>query len=279
LAWRQIVDDLLRHKRERWNGLARAGVAYSVLWMDLDEASARGRVDPLGLLGDVAGKRVLCLAGGGGQQSAAFGLLGARVTVFDLSDEMLARDRAAAAHYQIALETMQGDAQDLAVLADEAFDIVWQAHSLPFMPRLDRVYDGVRRILRTGGVYHLSGWNPLAHGAFERWTGQGYLLNEGYTEGAETISGDGCWKVVDAQGQVQRVPGPREFRHTLTDVVNGLIARGFLLLDVHEEPQGRADAAPGTWDHFCALAPPWLCIWAVRQPALMEQALAEGRGR
>jgi 2-polyprenyl-3-methyl-5-hydroxy-6-metoxy-1,4-benzoquinol methylase len=49
----------------------------------------------------VKGKDVLCLASSGGQQSAAFGVLGANVTVFDLSENMLKKDVATAKHYGI----------------------------------------------------------------------------------------------------------------------------------------------------------------------------------
>ncbi len=264
------MDDLARHNRQRWNGLAAAGVQYSRPWLDLNETNARERVDPNGLLGELRGKRVLCLAAGGGQQSAAFGLLGADVTVFDLSDEMLARDEAAARHYGLAVRTIQGDARDLSLLAGNDFDVVWQAHSLSFIPEIDRLYDSVVRVLRPGGVYHLSSCNPLAYGADERWTGTGYMLREGYVEGAEAVCGDGCWDIVDGQGRAKRVAGPREFRHTLTATMNGLIGRGFVFLDVHEEPLGRPEAEPGSWDHFCSIAPPWLVIWAVLRVDLLK---------
>ena len=56
---------------------------------DLDERKARERINPYGVLKEVAGKDVLCLASGGGQQSAAFGVLGARVTVFEDRDGTL----------------------------------------------------------------------------------------------------------------------------------------------------------------------------------------------
>ena len=62
--------------------------------------------------------------------------------------------------------------------------------------------------------------------------------------------------------------GPREFRHTLTAILNGLIRRGFFLLDVHEEPHGDADAEPGSWEHFCSIAPPWLIVWAALRPEI-----------
>jgi SAM-dependent methyltransferase len=266
------MDELAKHNRKRWNELAEAGVQYSRPWLDLDLAKAQARVDPFGLLGDLRGRRVLCLAGGGGQQSAAFALLGAEVTVFDLSDEMLARDREAADHYGLEVQLMQGDARDLSALPTDGFDVVWQAHSLSFIPDLDVLFDGVARVLRPGGVYHLSGWNPVAYGADERWTGEGYLLAEGYAEGHEAVCGDGYWDIAGPEGQTRRVAGPREFRHTLTAILNGLIERGFVLLDVHEEPHGRADAEPGTWDHFCSVVPPWMMVWAAYRPDLVRQA-------
>ncbi|MBR4866319.1 MAG: hypothetical protein IKU11_06505 [Clostridia bacterium] len=43
--------------------------------------------------GNTAGKRVLCLAGAGGLQGPIFAAAGARVTVVDLSDKMLEKDR------------------------------------------------------------------------------------------------------------------------------------------------------------------------------------------
>ncbi len=266
------MDELAKHNRERWNKLAAAGVQYSQPWLDLDEPTARQRVDSLGLLGDLKGRRVLCLAAGGGQQSAAFGLLGADVTVFDLSDEMLARDRQTALHYGLDIATVQGDVRDMSALSADGFDVVWQAHSLSFIPDINALLDGVVRVLRSGGMYHLSAWNPLAYGADERWTGEGYLLREGYVEGAEAVCGDGYWDITDADGNAKRVAGPREFRHTLTAMMNGLIRHGFVLMDVHEEPHGSADAEPGSWDHFCSIAPPWLVIWAELQPDLTQKA-------
>jgi len=247
-------------------------VEYSLPWLDLDESAARRRVDPLGLLGDLTGRSVLCLAAGGGQQSAAFGLLGSHVTVFDLSDEMLSRDRQAAVHYGLEVATIQGNVQDMSALPAAGFDVVWQAHSLSFIPDINALFDGVVRVLRPGGLYHLSAWNPLAYGADEQWTGKGYLLRDGYTEGAEAVCGDGYWDITDAEGETKRIAGPREFRHTLTAIMSGLIAKGFIFLDVHEEPLGRADAKPGSWDHFCHIAPPGLTVWATFRPDLIRLA-------
>ena len=73
---------------------------------------------PADILSDVEGKDVLCLASGGGQQSAVFGLLGAQVTVVDFSEKQLDGDRKAAAHYGYEVTTIQTDMRDLSGSAD-----------------------------------------------------------------------------------------------------------------------------------------------------------------
>src|SRR5688572_29413116 len=115
------MDELARFNKERWEALAEADISFSRPALDLDEAAARGLLDPHGVMGGVAGKDVLCLASGGGRQSAAFGLLGARVTVYDLSETQLSRDAEAAAHYGLRIDAIQGDMRDLARFAADSF--------------------------------------------------------------------------------------------------------------------------------------------------------------
>src|SRR5690349_17475888 len=117
------MDELARYNKERWEALAQAGVEYSRPFLNLDATSARQVVNAQGMLGEIAGKDVLCLASGGGQQSAAFALLGATVTVLDLSETQLARDQEAARHYNLPITIHQGDMRDLSRFADRAFDV------------------------------------------------------------------------------------------------------------------------------------------------------------
>ena len=127
-------DDVAQYNQERWEELAAQGLEYTRPILDLDAESALALVDPKGVAGDVSGKDVLCLAGAGGQQSAAFGILGAKVTVLDITETQLERDREAAAHYGIDVRTVQGDMRDLSVFDDGSFDLVHQAHSINFIP-------------------------------------------------------------------------------------------------------------------------------------------------
>jgi 2-polyprenyl-3-methyl-5-hydroxy-6-metoxy-1,4-benzoquinol methylase len=258
------MDDVARHNIARWAALSEADALFTRPWLDQTPESARASVDPEGLLGPLDGAAVLCLAGGGGQQSAAFALLGANVTVFDLSADQLERDRHAAKHYGIDVRTIQGDMRDLSPLGAAAFDVVYQPHSLGFVPDARLVFAQVARVLRPGGVYHFAIANPFYAGLSERdWNGEGYTLKLPYVDGAEVVTPDADW-VYPGGAPAGPVPECREYRQTLSKLLNGLVAHGFSLrhLSDSEHLHPDASAPPGTWDHRNAIAPAWLAIWA-----------------
>ncbi len=264
------MDELSGFNRKRWNGLVRAGVLYSRPKLDLDEESAREIVDENGLLGDVRGKRVLILAGGGGQQSAAFGLLGAQVTVLDLSDEQLAQDRRVADHYGLAPVLHQGDMRDLSRFGIDAFDIVFQPFSINFVPDVHPVFAGVERVLKEGGLYYVQWHNPYTQtfNADDYDPVRGFSSNSIYADGeidAVAIYGTDNWSVTQEDGTEIEVPGPREFRHTMRTFIKGLIASGFDILAFDEHRTWDDDPEPGSWEHYKAVSPPYLAFWTRRR--------------
>jgi SAM-dependent methyltransferase len=255
------MDELARFNKERWEAIAAANFIYTRPLLDLTPESARRLIDPYGLTGEVAGKRVLCLASGGGQQSAAFAVLGADVTVLDLSETQLERDRVALTHYGREGRLVQGDMRDLSAFESASFDIVWHSYSINFVPDVAPVFDGVRRVIRPGGLYRLRWQNPFVMGMDETtWNGEGYLMKRRYADGEVRFDTD-FWDVEDVDGTVRKVEGPREFNHTLSTVMNGLIRRGFNILGLWEDLVNPADAAPGTWDHFRSIAPTELMLY------------------
>lgn len=256
------MDDVAKQNMERWEALAAANVRFSRPILDFDEASASEFLDPHKVMPNPRGKDVLCLASGGGQQSAAFGLLGANVTVLDFSKTQLERDKQAADHYGLDIRLCQGDMRDLSCFPKEAFDIVYHAHSLNFIPNPSKVFDEVVRVLRCGGLYRLSYTNPFIHSMMgTKWHGSGYAVSQPYADGDEMMYKDPYWDIGDGKGNRNRVQGPREWRHGLSSIVNGLIDRGFVLLGMWEEQNGNPDAEPGSWPHFVAFFPPWLVLW------------------
>jgi SAM-dependent methyltransferase len=267
------MDDVLAYNTRRWEGLVRAQALFTRPWLDLTIESARERLDRWGLLGDVKGKRVLCLAGGGGQQSVAFALLGAHVTVFDASEGQLARDREAATEYGLCVNTCQGDMRDLSPFEDDGFDIVWQPYSLNFVPDCEVVFKSVARILREGGLYHFMAANPYACGlGTDDWTGAGYLIRRQYIEGAAIEYDDESWVYPESRGTREDIPGPREYRQTLEKLVNALSECDLVTWKLFEWAghDQTLDAPAGDWEHFTSYLPPWFWFWTFHRPGLSD---------
>jgi SAM-dependent methyltransferase len=263
------MDEIARYNYRRWQALVKANAVFTRPLLDLTPADAREIVDPYHMLGELAGRAVLCLAGGGGQQSVAFALLGAQVTVVDLSTAQLDRDREAAAHYGLTIAEIEADMRDLSVLDADSFDIVYQPYSLNFVPDVREVFAQVARVLKPGGSYFFNCANPFTLGLqASDWDGWGYPLRYPYLEGGAITSQDEPW-VFRGERQVEPIAGPREYRHALSTLVNGLIAAGFTLARLEEEYLGTPDphAEPGTTEHFTSVAPPWLRFWAAYRPA------------
>jgi SAM-dependent methyltransferase len=261
------MDEVAEYNVTRWRALAEGGALYTRPMLDLDAASAREWLDPGGWLGELEGRRVLCLAGGGGRESACFSLLGARVTVLDLSPEQLERDRLAAAHYGTRVETLRGDMRDLSALHGADFDLVWHAYSINFVPDPRAVFREVARVVRAGGLYRLMCANPSVLGAGPRdWDGRGYALWQEYTEGGPVTCVDEQW-VYEREPREQAPPG-REYRHGLGTLLGGLAEHGFRILRASEDVSTYPDpsAEPGTWPHFVSVVRPWLAFLSRYEP-------------
>jgi ubiquinone/menaquinone biosynthesis C-methylase UbiE len=259
-------DQIATVNKAWWERMVREGCGFTQPWLDLDpdlvRQHARGQLDavpepliemyPAHVLVSVEGKDVLCLATGGGQQSAIFGLLGACVTVVDLAEGQLAGDREAAAHYGYQVTTVEADMRDLSCLADGSFDLVYQAPAMAYVPDVRQVYAEVARVLRPGALYRVALTNPaVAFVDGESWDGEGYRICVPYAV-----------RRLDRAGE-----GAIEFRHLLSDIFNGLLAVGLSIEHVQEDPAHlRPDpsARPGSWDHILAYVP-WIFAIVARK--------------
>jgi ubiquinone/menaquinone biosynthesis C-methylase UbiE len=259
-----IQDEIAITNKRHWENAVKEGAGCTRPQLDLDVQAYRayregvtttlpamrppchGSADRM-VMADVRGKDVLCLAAGGGQQSAVFSLLGARVTVFDFAEGQLDGDRKAARHYGYEVTTIQGDMRDLSSLDDKSFDIVYGT-GMAFVPNAREVYKGVARVLRTGGLYRVNFTNPAVEFMdWRSWDGVGYRITVPYDERVERPEKEG-----DAI----------QFRHYMNDIFNGLLAQGFSIqhiedgfLDVPD-----LDAPPGTYEHWLAYMPRFVIV-------------------
>ena len=254
------MDEISQYNAHRWQALAAANALFTRPALDLDTESAQWMVNRRGDFDTLEGQSVLLLAGGGGKQSAAYALLGAQVTAFDLSQEQLQRDQQVAEHYQVEIETIQGDMRDLSALPKDHYDIVDQPYSLNFVPNATEVFAQVAQVIKPGGLYRFMCANPFVAGMTERDLHEdGYVLRRPYVQGERIVYEDQPWVYDQSQAKIDP---PQEFRQTLSSLIAGLRSNGFNIEKLHEDMAYSVDidAEPGTWEHFTAIVPPWFTI-------------------
>jgi SAM-dependent methyltransferase len=259
------MDKITEFNQSRWETLAKEEIIFSRPWKNLDRESARQKLDKMNLLGDVRGKKVLCLASGGGQQSVAFALLEADVTVLDFCETQLSRDRQAADAYGVSVKTIQGDMRDLSVFNQSEFDIVWQPPSINNVAEAGKVITEVARVTKPNGFYFLEFGNPFIKGMDERsFDGRGYPLTRFYIDGEQVEDDYAEWEIWDEEGKIKLVEGPKQFRHTFSTIINSLADGGFIIRRFWEHV-GSTDAEPGTWSHYTAVVPSTLGVWSEKK--------------
>ncbi len=260
------MDQISSTNRKRWNALARANVEWSQPFLDFTYERAKAYICRYNIIKDAARKNVLCLASGGGQDSVAFGLLGASVTVMDLSDIQLERDWKGAEHHNLRVQTIQGDMRDLSIFETNHFDIVWQPYSVNFVPSVELVFKEVARVLKPAGIYYLGFANPFVQSIDDdAWDGAAYPLSRVYIDGEDTSLYFPHWDVWQPDGTSIKVDSPHEFRHTLSTVLNTMVKNGFILLHLQEYIIKEEKPEPGSWAHFTQVAPPWFdSFWQLK---------------
>jgi len=271
------MDKTTNDNEKKWDKLVISDVPCGRPRLDLNPQKAKEWLNGDGILGDLEGKKVLCLASGGGQQSIGFALLGADVTVTDFSNEQLKKDKAVSEKFSKNIRIIKSDMRNLSMFNDNEFDIVYQPYSINYIPETTKVFDEVARVTKPGGIYHLMFHNPFVHGTWkdgcwgsqwdkkDLWNGKGYPIWQPYIDGYKIKTNDPNWNFSDTKGGEIKVKSPQEFKHTLSTVLNNLTQRGFKLLKFDEQKSDDYDSEPGTWDHYISVAPPWLYLWVKKE--------------
>jgi len=173
---------------------------------------------------------VLCLASGGGQQGPVLAATGANVTVFDNSPSQLKQDQLVVERESLSLKTVEGDAADLSMFADESFDLIFNPVSTVFMQDVRAVWRECYRVLRHGGILLTGSMNPV-HYIFDL-----FKMDEGILEVAYSIPYSDLTSLSDEDREEYLNKGaPLEFGHSLTDLLGGQCAAGFVIADLYED--------------------------------------------
>ena len=236
--------NLLEHNRSAWNEAVKKGGKYTIpVTKKKIEAAAKGdyTIDltpfipvPQDWLGDIKGKKILCLASGGGQQGPILAAAGGQVTVFDNSDEQLKRDQQVALENNLQIKTVRGNMQDLGCFADESFDLIIHPVSNCFIDDILPVWKESFRVLKIYGRM-LSGFcNPLIY--MVDWdladqNGQFKLTHSIPYSDLISLSPE------KKQNHIQEKQS-FEFGHSLTDQIQGQIQAGFVISGFYEDKSG-----------------------------------------
>ena len=166
-------------------------------------------------LKDIKGKKVLCLAGAGGLQAPLLACAGAEVTVIDISNKMLDKDREIAERENLQMEIVKGNMCDLSMFHNGYFDYIINPPSLMYIPELSVVFKECYRVLNNGGVFIMMAPNPINYVC-------DYIDDEngGYYKAVHKMPF--CSKDYDDSDWI-------EYGHTMEEYLGGLIACGFVI--------------------------------------------------
>ena len=142
------------HNRQAWDELVTGQRCFTRPAKDEDLKDPLHTVDAIGWLGgDIRQQQVLCLAAGGGRQSAIYAAAGAHVTVVDLSPAMLELDRQVAAERGFSIQIVESSMDNLSVFSQDTFDIVIHPVSTCYLPDIQPIFQEVARVIRPQGIY------------------------------------------------------------------------------------------------------------------------------
>ena len=142
------------HNRAAWDARVQDGKRFTRAAMDDEMDRPLEILDPLGWLGgDITDKRILCLGAGGGRHGPMLANAGARVTVVDISPEMLRLDQEMAEARGLQVETIETSIDDLSMLAEAEYEAVMQPVSTCYVPDIRLAYRELARVMQPGGVY------------------------------------------------------------------------------------------------------------------------------
>lgn len=129
--------------------------------IDVHYGTGSPNENDLGLIGSVAGKKVLEIGCGGAQCSISFAKQGALVTSVDIAASELEFARNLAENNNVIITFHQLNAENLFLISDESQDIAFSACAFPYVDNLLSCFREVHRVLVSGGLFVFSQGHPV----------------------------------------------------------------------------------------------------------------------
>ncbi|WP_400241666.1 class I SAM-dependent methyltransferase [Niallia sp. JL1B1071] len=173
----------------------------------------------------VKGKKIANLCGSNGRKAVPLALLGADVTIFDISKENERYAKALAYYANTSINYIVGDVCEIDLQTyGEAFDILYlEGGVLHYFHDIDHFMSLLSSLLKKDGTMILSDYHPLLK-----------CLNEDFTVklayfDTELQTGDIAYKQFFPEEEQDDFPDVSIRLYTLSEIINSLITAGFKL--------------------------------------------------
>ncbi len=178
-----------------------------------------------------AGRDVLGLASGGGQQGPVMAARGYRVAILDNAMRQLQSERMVAERERYPMLALQADMTQPFPFKDESFDLIIHPVANCYIEDLQPTWNECYRVLRHGG-FMMAGWaNPII-----------YMFDDGALENRDVplvarhkLPYNGR-KEVEKGAELSQDTG-YQFSHTWEAQIGGQLKAGFLLKDFYEDTE------------------------------------------
>ncbi|BCB03711.1 class I SAM-dependent methyltransferase [Bacillus sp. KH172YL63] len=186
-------------------------------------------------IGDVRGKKIAHLLGSKGNKAVCFALMGANVTVVDLSVENKVYAMALADHAGVTMDYIVCDLLEVPEkhpLND--FDVVLlELGVLHYFVDLKPVFTIVKDILKSGGMFVLRDYHPVASKLLKVEAGKMVAEGDYFDKGIVDLD-VAFWNLLDereTEGYIQN----KIRRWTLGEIVTSLVEAGLTIKRLDEE--------------------------------------------
>ncbi|WP_078380029.1 class I SAM-dependent methyltransferase [Sutcliffiella halmapala] len=236
--------DIVKHNSNAWDNRVKTQNKWTIPLTSLQVEQVKKGEFTLSLtptkpvpkewIGQIAGKNVLCLASGGGQQGPIFAALGANVIVFDNSKEQLAQDKMVAERDHLIIHLEHGDMRDLSRFEEGTFDLIFHPVANCFINDVEKVWKECYRVLKKGGTI-ISGFvNPLSY-IFDtyEWENNNQLVVRNSIPYSDIDQ-------LPKEFLAERIQNndALEFGHSLQSQIGGQLEAGFVLAGFYEDNCG-----------------------------------------
>ncbi|MCB5239133.1 class I SAM-dependent methyltransferase [Niallia circulans] len=213
-------------------------------WMQRDgppkDKAIELKKNPLGSLkkhqvyfNNVEGKKIANLCGSNGRKAVPLALLGADVTIFDISVENERYAKELAYYANISITYVVGDLYDIDLETyGNSFDMLYlEGGILHYFKDLDKLMSILSSLLKKNGTMILSDYHP-----FLKCLNEDFTVKQTYFD-SELQTGDVAFKQFFPEEEQVDFPAVSIRLYTLSEIINSLIPAAFKL-DRFDEHRG-----------------------------------------